>query len=125
MGTGTQVLVKVDEKTGDPIQEDGEYVTMAVGTSWADQKRIANETERVRIARNTAASGDGTTGKQTQLRTYKTPSGEVVSGEVRWDRSKDSWVDRAGNKVTLMPPPTAGTNFQIPPKVGERIFPPQ
>lgn len=57
MGTGTQVLVKVDEKTGNPIQEDGEYVTMAVGTSWADQRRIANETERLRIARNTAASG--------------------------------------------------------------------
>jgi len=64
MNTGTQVLVKVDEKTGEPIKEDGKFVTMAVGTSWADQKRIANETERVRLARDNASRAGGGGGKR-------------------------------------------------------------
>lgn len=60
MNTGTQVLVKVDEKTEEPILEDGKFQTMAVGTSWADQQRIALETQRVAIARaNAAREGAG------------------------------------------------------------------
>lgn len=70
MNTGTEVLVKVDEKTEEPIRDkNNQFQTMAIGTSWADQQRIALETQRVAIARANAAreaaggeggaSGDG------------------------------------------------------------------
>jgi hypothetical protein len=117
IGNAIQVI---DEDTGEVI----ETIAKEMNAYQAGMLSLAQSRER-RLAAQPPSGGGGTTGKQTQLRTYKTPSGEVVSGEVRWDRSKDSWVDRAGNKVTLMPSPTAGTNYQIPPKVGERIFPPQ
>ena len=65
MNTGTQVLVKVDEKTEEPIRgEDGRIQTMALGSSWADQQRIANETERVRLARDNASRAGGGGGKR-------------------------------------------------------------
>lgn len=100
MGTGTQVLVKVDEKTGDPIQEDGEYVTMAVGTSWADQKRIANETERVRIARDTAASGGGNRGSDYTQKQVVGPDGKPQTQYV--SRLKNgTYVDVDGRPVKL------------------------
>lgn len=60
-GSGTEVLLKVDEKTGNPVlDKDGKLQTMAAGTSWADQQRIALETQRVAIARaNAAREGAG------------------------------------------------------------------
>ena len=117
--TGATIRI-VDKNTGEVIQE----YPKEMSPYQAGQLAVAEGNLAVRRAesRRGPSSGDGPTGKQTQLRTYKTPSGEVVSGEVRWDRSKDSWVDKAGNKVTLMPSPTAGPNLLIPPKVGERTF---
>lgn len=67
--------------------------------------------------------GGGTAGKQTQLKTYTTPDGEVVSGEVRWDRGKDSWVDKAGNKVTLTPSAQSYVPQAPVPTPGKRRFP--
>jgi|DEB0MinimDraft_10_1074344.scaffolds.fasta_scaffold03438_8 hypothetical protein len=128
-GDGVNERVVLDKNTGLPLKkEDGTDMVYPLGMSpaeiAADIDRDLSRAVTIRGQNISAAKGGdgGITGKQTQLRTYKTPSGEVVSGEVRWDRGKDSWVDRAGNKVTLMPSPTAGTNFQIPPQVGERRF---
>ena len=114
IGNAIQVI---DKDTGEVI----ETITKEMNAYQAGMLSLAQSRER-RLAAQPPSGGGGTTGKQTQLRTYKTPSGEVVSGEVRWDRGKDSWVDRAGNKVTLMPSPTSGTNLQLPPQVGERFF---
>ena len=112
--TGATIKI-VDKITREVIQEYPKemspYQAGMLGLAQSRERRLA-----------TQPPSGGTTGKQTQLRTYKTPSGEVVSGEVRWDRSKDSWVDRAGNKVTLMPSPTSATDVQVPPELRERRF---
>jgi len=82
MNTGTQVLVKVDEKTEEPIRgEDGRIQTMALGSSWADQQRIANETERVRLARDNASRAGGGGGKRNAPAEIYDVSGNRVLAE--------------------------------------------
>lgn len=85
MNTGTQVLVKVDEKTEEPIRgKDGQFQTMAIGTSWADQQRIANETERLALARRTAAreaagGGGGRSKRNAPAEIYDTSGNRVLA----------------------------------------------
>jgi hypothetical protein len=59
-GSGTEVLLKVDEKTGNPVlDKDGKMQTMAAGTSWADQQRIAISQANLNLSRARGSGGGG------------------------------------------------------------------
>jgi hypothetical protein len=60
-GSGREVLVKVDEKTGEPVRdENGNIQTMQAGTSWAEQQRIAALWANVNLAeRRLSQDGSG------------------------------------------------------------------
>lgn len=78
-GSGTQVLVKVDEKTEEPILKDGKYQTMAVGTSWADQQRIAISKANLDLSRARGSGGGGGGGSSKQP-TQITVDGQTTFG---------------------------------------------
>lgn len=85
-GSGTEVLVKVDEKTGDPILKDGKMQTMAAGTSWAEQQRIAASwanvnISRQRLAQDAANGGGGGRGRRNSPAEIYDTSGNRVLAE--------------------------------------------
>lgn len=78
-GSGTQVLVKVDEKTEEPILKDGKIQTMAAGTSWADQQRIAISKANLDLSRARGSGGGGGGGSSKQP-TQITVDGQTTFG---------------------------------------------
>lgn len=85
-GSGTEVLLKVDEKTGNPVlDKDGKLQTMAAGTSWADQQRIAQGAQRVQLAaaagaRAAAGGGGGGGGSKDKEAKQITVNGQTTYG---------------------------------------------
>ena len=117
-GSGTEVLLKVDEKTGNPVlDKDGKLQTMAAGTSWADQQRIAQGAQRVQLAAAAgarAAAGGGGGGGSSKQPVQITVDGQTTFG-VPLGGFRYQLQD--GRTVTATPAKSSSSSFvpQLPP----------
>jgi hypothetical protein len=128
---GRQEMVLYDKDTNQPVvNKDGKFITRFEGVPEGERQRIdigrgnlAVNQARLGLARAGGGGGGGGGGAQTQIKSYFKPDGTVTQGEVRWNKGKDSWVDRSGNPVRLAPSQTPGFPFAVPQSTGIRRFP--
>lgn len=116
-GRSTQIRDKVTNKV--ILEIPKEMSQYQAGMLAVSQSNLAF---RQAESRRRPSGGGGGSAPQTQLRSYFKQDNSVTQGEVRWDKGKDSWTDRAGNPVRLAPSAAPGIIYAAPPPPGERRF---